>query len=176
MLTNYLQLNPRENTIPNNNGSHWRQTASVGLQRQARFARVELVRVEMALPIDAWVWLRRMAGRWEGGVKMDIETLTFLYQFSRSVQCEFRIADQAPEPGQLLGPIIIWTERPKRRRIPASRQWGSCLLPNTSPTAGKLAFSTRGEQPLSGSNCGGSHRAQPPQLNRTLNVGIPEFL
>ena len=52
-----------------------------------------------------------------------MNTLRFIHRFSRSVQCELRVPDVPPADGQILQLDSTWTGRPKRRHLPAYRQW-----------------------------------------------------
>lgn len=47
----------------------------------------------------------------------------FIHRFSPSVQGEIRVPDQPPPKGQTVQLEHYWTGRPKRKHIPAYRQW-----------------------------------------------------
>jgi hypothetical protein len=51
------------------------------------------------------------------------EALLFVHRFSRKLQCEIRVKDQAPIGGENLSLKYEWTGRPSPRDVNEYRQW-----------------------------------------------------
>ena len=104
--------------------------------------------------------------------KTQSQTLRFIHRFSRTLQCELHIAAQPPRPGQMLSLACLWTGKPKKKHIPADRQWVLVTNQHLTDHWGIRISYGLGVSPNQTEfwsfEPGGS-----PKLLKKLNVGIP---
>jgi len=102
------------------------------------------------------------------------KTLTFIHQFSRSVQCGFKITDQPPSPGGPFSPVLAWTGRPKKKHLPAYRQRILFVTQTISDRWQQRILYALSVAPNARSS-GIFEPGRPPKLATTVNIGIPSF-
>jgi hypothetical protein len=98
--------------------------------------------------------------------------LTFIHRFSRSVMCEMRVVDAAPQPGEMLQFNHEWTGRPKPKHIAAYRQWTLYVTQMLTERWGKRILYGLGVSP----SCTELWSFEPgssPKLLEKARFGIP---
>jgi hypothetical protein len=101
----------------------------------------------------------------------EAKVLKFIHRFSRSVICEMRVEDQAPQPGQMLRHTCEWSGRPKPKHISTYRQWILFVIQTLADRWEKKVLYALGVSPRR-TEFWAFEPGQPPKLIKKANVRI----